>query len=979
MVRKEPQSLRTFLGEMESRGELHRIRKEVDPHSQLPALSSESDKPILFENIKGYSGWRVADCLLRFRRHQAVALDCSEENLIPDLAIKYMMGAGKTRLVDDGPVKELIWKEDEVDLSRLPASTPSEGIDVPHLGLKARDFHIPTISGGFAITKDPVTKVQNTLFPSSPIVGPRKLQFYVFSTHTRENIKRHRLMDRRAPMALVLGCHPAYEVAAVYTGPHPDYGELEIAGRILGETIEMVPAETVDLEVPAHAEMVIEGYIDPEVGEYINVASHTDTYAPIKSRQPFLDVTCITMRKNPIYRHIQPTRWTDHHALCEFIIAPMLYGILKGKGLKVRDVAIPLHSAINCAVIQMTPRSEEDVREALLTSMTLPYMPRLTVAVDEDVNIQDPNDILYALSIRVDPARDVLTLDGLRTFEEDPLGKRIRGREKEITTSIGRLGIDATKPPPCRPAERILFERLQARGEKKVKLKDFVEQGDAKMTPAPATHLAQDPKKLLEREQKGEIEKICDDIYEVYSLANAGVVVTQEGVVVIDTTTSPATARQLLERIRTVTDQPIRYVINTHYHGDHTYGNPVFKAEGAELIGSKLTAELMVKREKRVKAFYLSRGLPMAQMQVLPPETTFESEYEFKLGGKTFQLKHFGPSETDDAIAVYVPENKVLFAGDTVMPYGFPIFGMPLMNEGLRDDGWIRTLEKLEQLDVDHVVSGHGSVSNRSVIGWMKEICEFMLSEVTAQVDEAKTLDETLEHVFRVMPESMKNLPRVWGTPELGVMRVYSSLTGFMELSRSAIEPASEKEVENVVRRVGEYPEALLHEADEAVKEEEFELAYALAQLACKLDPENGKAHAVRGDILMDWANTLISVYDKGELLSKAGEATQTAMKLDPECGIAYVNAGLYQIGTSPFTGADPREGIRLIETGLKKGIEGPRVVKAVFGIAMAHEFLGELEEARTQYQKALDMFPGLDPAREALNRIARDEALVKV
>jgi 4-hydroxy-3-polyprenylbenzoate decarboxylase len=180
------------------------------------------------------------------------------------------------------------------------------------------------------------------------------------------------------------------------------------------------------------------------------------------------------MRSNPIYRHIQPTRFTDHHAICEFITAPMLLNVLRSKGLNAHEVVVPLHSALNCAVIQMTAHSKEEVREALLNSMALPFFPRLTIAVDEDVNVYDMNDVMYALSIRVDPSKDIMTVEGIRSFNLEPIGLPITGMEDTILRSGSRLGIDATKPPLSRPEQRIQFDRLQARGEGKVQLKDFI-------------------------------------------------------------------------------------------------------------------------------------------------------------------------------------------------------------------------------------------------------------------------------------------------------------------------------------------------------------------------------------------------------------------------------------------------------------------------------------------------------------------------
>ena len=123
----------------------------------------------------------------------------------------------------------------------------------------------------------------------------------------------------------------------------------------------------------------------------------------------------------------------------------------------------------------MTPTCREEVKEALLTALTMPFFPRLAIAVDDDIDIHDLNDIIYALSVRVEPGRGIVTIDGVRSFDLEPIGKTIPGLEQTTLRSGGRYGIDATKPPLCEPEERNRFQRLRARGEGQVFLKDFVD------------------------------------------------------------------------------------------------------------------------------------------------------------------------------------------------------------------------------------------------------------------------------------------------------------------------------------------------------------------------------------------------------------------------------------------------------------------------------------------------------------------------
>lgn len=468
------EDLRSFLDEVESKQHLLRIQAATRVDTEIPALCSETRVPTLFENLPGYDGWRLADCLLRDRVHQAIALKCAPDKVISHYAELSARGPGKTVMVTEGPVKEVICSGEEVDLYNIPVPVHAEGIEVPHLGLHPADFASPVISGSIAVTRNPGSGIQNCFFTMAKIITAQRAQCYIFSPHTWENIRQHQARGERAALALVIGAHPLYELAAAYTGPHPGFSELQLAAGMLGEPIAMVKCETVDLEVPAHAEVVIEGWIDPEVKPYLTTAAHTDTHAPFFSDEPFFDVTAITRRKDPIYRHIQATRFTDHHAICEFITAPMLLNVLRGKGLTVHDVAVPLHSALNCAVIQMSAHSREEVREALLNGMALPFFPRLTIAVDEDINIHDVNDILYALSIRVDPALDIMTVENIRSFNLEPIATPIAGMEHTILRSGSRYGIDATKPPLSQAEKRVHFERLKARGEGRVFLKDFI-------------------------------------------------------------------------------------------------------------------------------------------------------------------------------------------------------------------------------------------------------------------------------------------------------------------------------------------------------------------------------------------------------------------------------------------------------------------------------------------------------------------------
>ena len=157
-------------------------------------------------------------------------------------------------------------------------------------------------------------------------------------------------------------------------------------------------------------------------------------------------------------------------------------------------------------------------------------------------------------------------------------------------------------------------------------------------------------------------------------------------------------ARRLLAHVRALSDKPLRWVVNTHYHWDHTAGNGVFREAGATLVSSALTREFMHTRAARQQAFLASRGFEIGPEPCLADETV-AGEREIDLGNQRLILKPLGAAETDDALAVHLPQEGCVAAGDTVMTGSFPMFGQPVMDEGLMGTPrWLDTLAAIERL-----------------------------------------------------------------------------------------------------------------------------------------------------------------------------------------------------------------------------------------------------------------------------------------
>ena len=223
--------------------------------------------------------------------------------------------------------------------------------------------------------------------------------------------------------------------------------------------------------------------------------------------------------------------------------------------------------------------------------------------------------------------------------------------------------------------------------------------------------------------QSPKAEQIAPDVYFVQGvsalgssanrnfISNAAFVVTSEGVVVIDALGSPPLAAELLAEIRRVTDKPLRYVIVTHYHADHIYGLQTLKAAGAEIIANEHADEYLHSDTARLRMQASREDLfPWVDenTRLVPPDRRLKGPETLTLGGLHFEITHAGPAHTAEDIVIWLPERKVLFAGDVVYRGRVPFVG-------LADSGaWVQALDRLLNYDAAIIVPGHGAVSTQA-------------------------------------------------------------------------------------------------------------------------------------------------------------------------------------------------------------------------------------------------------------------------
>ena len=291
------QSLRGHIANLEQQGELIRITKEADPHQNVSAIGWKAydrlGKSTLFTNLKGYPGWELVNQIVTDRRKWSIALGVEEENLIPTL-IERVRRQVKPVVTDaaTAPVKEVILTGADADLTKVPALWHAENDPGPY------------IASGMAIIKDPETGIRNMSIHRQQIMGPDSTGFLICPRHALQIYRKYQARNEAMPVAMVVGAHPAIYYASGFTS---SYGldELEIAGSLLDDPIRLVKCETIDIEVPAEAEMVIEGEVLPEgMIEEGPFGEATGTYAMEGSTEIFR-VKAITHRKNPVFYAMQ--------------------------------------------------------------------------------------------------------------------------------------------------------------------------------------------------------------------------------------------------------------------------------------------------------------------------------------------------------------------------------------------------------------------------------------------------------------------------------------------------------------------------------------------------------------------------------------------------------------------------------------------------------------------------------------------------
>ncbi len=450
--------LRAFLKQLESAGELHRVKVEVDPVLEMGAIADRvskeprGGKALLFEKVKGH---RMPVLMNAYgsKRRMAMALGVEKEargidavadrieSLIKEampkpglgffdklakLPMLAEVGNWMPKSVKKGACQEVVLTGDQIKLSELPVLTtwPEDGG--------------PFITLGMSHTRNKETGHRNVGLYRLQVFDDRTLGFHTQLHHDGARNRHGYGKDEKMPVAVSFGGDPNLTYCA--TAPLPPFvSEVMFAGFLRGEGIEMVKCVTNDLEVPADSEIVIEGYVNPgELRREGPFGDHTGYYS-LADDYPVLHVTAITMKKEPLFpativgRPPQEDEWLGYAT--ERIFLPLLRMVLP----EVRDMHLPAAGAFhNLVIVSMKkeyPGHAQKVMSAIWGTGQIMFT-KCVVVVDEDIDPHDLTEVLFRITSNVDPKRDMLFTDG-------PLDVLDHASDRFAFGS--KVGIDATR------------------------------------------------------------------------------------------------------------------------------------------------------------------------------------------------------------------------------------------------------------------------------------------------------------------------------------------------------------------------------------------------------------------------------------------------------------------------------------------------------------------------------------------------------
>lgn len=420
----ERQMLRASMQELEDRGQLLHCNKEVDPRFELGAVLKyfNNEQPILFNKVKG-GKIPVIGAMFGNRNLYYQMIRATGEDRILKM-MNAIANPKPTKLLTKGPVMENIITRN-IDLSKM--------------------FPIPTFHGGdsssyitagIVVLKDPETGQRHTSVRRLQVNGGNEVNILVASPLAKSQYAFMENQNKSLEVAIILGYDYYLLLASQISSATYGVDKYEVDSALRGEPLELVKCKNVDLEVPAYAEIVLEGIMPPNKRVEEGPFGELMGYYGERALHPVVQVKTIMHRNNPIFQTSFPCR--EEHLANGLIREIELYGILKNL-VDVKDVNVTVSGGCRFhTFISINKRSEGDGKSAIIGALASSNDVKHVVVVDEDVDIYNHDDMEWAIATRVQGSKDMVIVPCALGSGLEP-SHVVRG----VTDKVG---IDATKP-----------------------------------------------------------------------------------------------------------------------------------------------------------------------------------------------------------------------------------------------------------------------------------------------------------------------------------------------------------------------------------------------------------------------------------------------------------------------------------------------------------------------------------------------------
>lgn len=442
---RDDQSLRGFVERVEKANpeDVLRIREPVSQQLEMTSTIFELDRlnkspVVIFENVAGFN-MPVVTNVAGNRKLLAQCLNSDVQNLptaFRDRCQTYI----PPEIVSKGAWDEVVLEGDQVDLTKLP---------IPY------QFSVdaaPYITAGQVTARDPETGVDTTGFHRLMLKGKNRLGI---SLHSRRRMyefhRRAEAKGQSLPAAIVIGVHPLHYMGSMVYAYPPDVRKFEIIGGLFGEPYRLARCGVGDLEVPAGAEMIIEGEILAGVHEPEGPFGEFTGYASYRSTQNVFVAHRVRMRRDAYFHSVVSGMSRDHILISCVTREGEILNALRRNLPNVRAVHVP-HKTCGAflAIVSMKKIAEGEPKMAMLTALGTELYTKQVIVVDDDVDIFDMDDVMWAVATRVKAERDILLVPGVKSAIIDPTSD-------PTSFTVTKMGIDATAPIDEPFAERLVI------------------------------------------------------------------------------------------------------------------------------------------------------------------------------------------------------------------------------------------------------------------------------------------------------------------------------------------------------------------------------------------------------------------------------------------------------------------------------------------------------------------------------------------